>query len=96
MEYDQQQLQSKLSFLKTKFIRLMTIKSLSGIGWCGKTSLPIFSQAEIDAFCADGKEKYRSSFTNKLDDFDLLYDINRGKVIFNFSFSLCLVEDLLL
>jgi Myb/SANT-like DNA-binding domain len=85
-EYDQQQLQSKLSYLKTKFVRLMVIKSLSGIGWCGKTSLPIFSKDEIDAFCAPpGKEKYRASFIVKLDDFDLLHDIFRGKVrtIFN-------------
>ena len=37
-EYGQQQLQSKLSYLKTKFVRLMVIKNLSGIGWCGITS----------------------------------------------------------
>lgn len=74
----------------------MTIKSLSGIGWCGKTSLPIFSKEEIDAFCAPpGKEKYRSSFTNKLDDFDLLYDICQGKVKFSFSFSLCFFVELI-
>ena len=72
----------------------MTIKSLSGVGWDAKKSLPIFSQEEIDAFCAPpGKEKkYRTLFTKKLDDFDLLHDINRGKVLLSFSFSLCLYE----
>ncbi len=45
-DYDQQQLQSKLSYLKTKFVRLMVIKNLSGIGWCGKTSLPIFAKSK--------------------------------------------------
>ena len=81
-------MQSKLSYLKTKFVRLMVIKNLSGIGWCGKTSLRIFAKTEIDAFCSPpGKEKYRSLFTVKLDEFDLLHDIFRGKVSF---FSLLL------
>ena len=68
--------------------------SLKGVG---KHLYQFFSKEEIDAFCAPpGKEKYRSSFTSKLDDFDLLHDIFHGKVNFSFSFSFCFFEELIL
>ena len=80
LKYDQQQLQSKLSSLKSKFAMLKDIKALSGMGWDKNKCLPDFPEAEINDFCAGTKKKYRVMFTKKLDDYDLLQDIFPEKV----------------
>ena len=80
LKYDQQQLQSKLSSLKSKFAMLKDIKALSGMGWDRNKCLPDFPEAEINNFCAGTKKKYRVMFTKKLDDYDLLQDIFPEKV----------------
>ena len=81
LAYSRQSMQSKLSELKRKFVQLNTIKSTSGVGWDGESCLPVATPAFIKAFCAGTrKKKYNVKFTKKLDNYDILCEIFKGKV----------------
>jgi len=80
LAYSRQSMQSKLSELKRKFVQLNTIKSTSGVGWDGESCLPVATPAFIKAFCAGTRKKYNVMFTKKLDNYDILYEIFKGKV----------------
>ena len=80
LAYSRQSMQSKLSELKRKFVQLNTIKSTSGVGWDGDSCLPVATPAFIKAFCAGTRKKYNVMFTKKLDNYDILPEIFKGKV----------------
>ena len=73
-------MQSKLSELKRKFVQLVAIKKLSGVGWNAETCLPVVPPDFIKNYCTGSKKRLSVMFTKKLDNFYLLQEIYEGKV----------------
>ena len=82
LAYSRQSMQRKLYELKRIFVQLNTIKSTSGVGWDGESCLPVATPAFIKAFCAGTRKKYNVMFTKKLENYDILHEIFKGKVSF--------------
>ena len=81
LSYSRQPMQSKLSELKRKFVQLVAIKKLSGVGWNNaETCLPVVPPDFIKNYCTGSKKRLSVMFTKKLDNFDLLQEIYEGKV----------------
>ena len=81
LSFSRQPMQSKLSELKRKFVQLVAIKKLSGVGWNAETCLPVVPPHFIKNYCTGSKKRLLSvMFTKKLDNFDLLQEIYEGKV----------------
>jgi hypothetical protein len=78
-DYSKSVLESKLSDLKKKYVTLMSILKISGMGFKSATGLPFGSDALVEQYCA-AHPKSSFAFTTKLDNLTLLEEIFAGKV----------------